>query len=351
MRKTIIVFSVSLLVLLTFCRREEESYSIDLSVPVHVEEVQKGTIEAFVTNTGTLEPIKEIVIKNEVQGILKIQFNPRTGKLYSEWDKVQTGEITALFENEEFLLSNRLEAKKMEYDYLKEELIQTEGLNEKGGATLKEVQNVRKNLLNAKLNYEDAILQEEKLKIISTIDGMITFMNFRDNGKEIPIGTDILKVMDFKKVISKLKMSVDDVQKVKTGQQVKVTNYSLEDKVFIGSVNNIIPVLDPESRTVEVEIILDNSDGLLKPGMFIRADIITEKKENVVKIPKYLILNRNDKDVVFTVDKQQAIMNDVETGLEDDEMIEILSGIEEGDRIVVRGYETLKNKVKVKIVR
>ena len=239
----------------------------------------------------------------------------------------------------------------MEYDYLKEELKQTEGLHEKGGATLKELQNVRKNLLNAELNYENAILQEEKLKIISTIDGMITFINLRDDNKEIPVGNDIIKIMDFKEVISKLKMSVDDVQKVKIGQRIKVTNYSLEDKVFFGRVNNILPVLDPESRTVEVEIILDNSDGLLKPGMFIRADIIIERKENVVRIPKYLILNRSDKDVVFTVDKQQAIMNEVETGLEDDEMIEILSGVEEGDRIVIRGYETLKNKVKVNIVK
>ena len=253
--------------------------------------------------------------------------------------------------NEEFILSNRLEAKKMEYDFLTEELKQTESLHEKGGATLKELQNVRTRLLNAKLNYENALLQEKKLDISASISGMITFIDIRSTGKEVPIGTDILKIMDFNKLVSKLKLSVDDLEKVKVGQKVKITNYSLEDKIFTGNVNNILPVLDPESRTVEVEIIMDNPEGLLKPGMFIRADIITERRDNVIKIPKYLVLNRNDKDIVFTVDKQQAILNDVETGLEDEEMIEIISGIDEGARVVVRGYETLKNKVKVKIVK
>ncbi|MFC1726625.1 efflux RND transporter periplasmic adaptor subunit [candidate division KSB1 bacterium] len=283
--------------------------------------------------------------------MLNILENTRTGKLYSEWDRVQKGDIIAKLSNAEFILSNRMEAKKMEYDFLVEELKQTEGLYEKGGATLKEVQNVKKNLLHAKLNYENAVLQEKKLEISASISGMITFIDFRSNAKEVTVGTEIVKIMDFDKLISKLKLSVDDLEKVKIGQKVKVTNYSLEDKIFNGSVNNILPVLDPESRTVEVEIIMDNSESLLKPGMFIRADIITQRRDNVIKIPKYLILNRNDKDVVFTVDKQQAIMNDIETGLEDEEMIEIISGIDEGARIVVRGYETLKNKVKVKIAR
>jgi len=340
-----------LLTLLAGCKRDDESYSIQLSVPVQVEEVKKSDIEAFITATGTLEPIKEVSVKNDIEGILSIQKNNRTNEFYKEGDYVHKGDLIAILENQEFLLNNRLEAKKMEYEFAQEEVKQTESLYEKGGATLKELQNARKNRLNAKLNYENALLQEEKLKIKAQISGILTYINLTADGKEVQVGTEIAKIMNYSKVVSKLKLSLDDAQQVKKEQKVKVTNYSLEDKIFQGKVNNILPVLDPISRTVEVEVILDNTDYILKPGMFIRADIITRKKENVVVIPKHLILNRDEQDVVFTVEKQQAIMNDVKTGLESEEMVEIINGIEEGDRIVTKGYETLKDKVKVKIVK
>ena len=89
----LICFTILIMFSGIFCTREEESYSIDLSVPVQVEDVKRGTIESFVTSTGTLDPLKEIIQKNELKGVLSILENPQSGKLYTEWDRIQKGEM------------------------------------------------------------------------------------------------------------------------------------------------------------------------------------------------------------------------------------------------------------------
>jgi len=133
------------------------------------------------------------------------------------------------------------------------------------------------------------------------------------------------------------------------GQKAKVVNYALPDEVFTGEVTEISRIIDSESRTYKVTVSINNSERKLRPGMFVKVDIVVRAKEDAVLVPRYVVLTRNNKDVVFVVEKQRAVMKEVVLGLEDKENVEILSGLEEGERIVVKGYETLKDKTKVTV--
>ncbi|RKY89565.1 hypothetical protein DRQ09_01150 [candidate division KSB1 bacterium] len=345
----IIIFVLSIVVIFS-CSRKDKPEPVDLRVPVTVERVRKGDIESYVTVTGTLKAIEEASIKAEVGGI--IHFIRKDGKpVFIEGRTVKAGELLAELKNDEFSYGVRLESKKMAMEFARVELEKTRSLYKNGGATLRDLQNAEKNKVDTELNYKAALLELEKLKIKAPINGILADLKSIAEKDKIPAGMELGKVLNFKKVKCELNISNDDITKVKTGQKVKITNYSMKEETFYGYVSNISPNIDPVTRTYQVVVIIDNNSNILRPGMFIKADIIVESKKGVVVIPKFVISNRGNRDVVFVINNQRAEIREVETGLEDEENIEVKSGLSEGEMLVIRGYETLKDKMKVRISR
>jgi len=339
-----------LLPFIVTCSRNNEAEPVDLRVPVTVEQVAKGNIESYVTITGTLTAMEEAVIKAEVGGIIHFAMN-NGNPVFIDGRVAKAGEILATLDNDEFSYNVRLELKKMAMDFAKSEEEKTKDLFEKGGATLREVQNAEKNKVDTELNYRAALLDLEKLRIKVPISGILADLKSIAEGDRIAAGLELGKVMNYKQVKCGLNVSNEDISKIRMGQRVKVTNYSLQEEIFYGRVGTISPNIDPITRTYQVDIIIGNDNEVLRPGMFVKADIIVESKNDVIIIPKFLLLERSGRDVVFIVEDQRAEMKEIGTGLEDDDNIEIISGLEEGQMLVTRGYETLKDKMKVRISR
>jgi len=96
---------------------------------------------------------------------------------------------------------------------------------------------------------------------------------------------------------------------------------------------------------------INNQKRLLRPGMFIKAFILSEKRDGTIVIPKETILSRQDGKVVFTVENGIATEKKITTGLESINVIEIVSGLKVNDRLVISGFETLRNKSKVSVIQ
>ena len=94
---------------------------------------------------------------------------------------------------------------------------------------------------------------------------------------------------------------------------------------------------------------IDNDSLAIRPGMFVKIDIVVAAKDSALVIPKEVILDRGDSKAVFVVEKGIALERHLETGLSNREQIEVLSGLELEDRLVVEGFETLRNQSKVKL--
>jgi multidrug efflux pump subunit AcrA (membrane-fusion protein) len=92
-----------------------------------------------------------------------------------------------------------------------------------------------------------------------------------------------------------------------------------------------------------------NPDGRLKPGMFVEVTLIAERREGVPVVPREAVTERGGRKVVFVVKGQRVEQRDVGLGLGDDEIVEIRDGVEVGERIVVRGLETLTDKTRVRV--
>jgi RND family efflux transporter MFP subunit len=109
------------------------------------------------------------------------------------------------------------------------------------------------------------------------------------------------------------------------------------DSVYSGRVTMISSRVDPETRTVQVRTEVPNRDGRLKPDMFANVEIVTSAKRTAISIPINAVLDDGGRSVVFVADGKDFKKKDVTLGIKSADRVEIVSGLSEGDKVVVKG--------------
>ncbi len=339
---------VSLLPILIFaCSSAEDKSAADLTIPVVVEKVKRGPIASYVSATGTLRAQREERVIAEVEGVLRMAKN--NGTVLVAGAKIQAGQLLAEIENQEYLLNVRVESQKLAMENAVRELQKQEALFKEGGVTEKELELARRNALDSRLNYEAAQLRADKLRLKAPISGFIANLQANSAGTRVPVGFRLCSIMDYDITLAQVSLPNTDLERLQIGQEVVVSNYAISDQTFLGRVTAIDPTIDPQTRTFTVTIKVANDKLLLKPGMFVKADIVIENHPNSVVIPKTALQTRDNRPVAFIVEGASAALREVSTGIETREEVEILEGLAEGERLVVKGHETLRDKSKVRV--
>jgi membrane fusion protein, multidrug efflux system len=350
MEKTITLLAGALF-LFASCRNQDQNLTADVEVPVSVEELKFKPIEEFINTTGTAFPRGEIELKSRISATYYLGNNPRTGRVWQLGDHIKSGEVIVRLEDQEYVNSVRMETNQLNMELMESELRKQESLYEKGGVTLKELKTAGINYENAKTEVTTSRLQLEKTKIIAPIDGVIVDMPYHTSGTQIETGISIVKIMDYKTMYMDIQLPEKYISVIKPGQVVKMTNYTIPDDTIIGRVTQLSPAINPDTRTFKGSVSIDNNDLLLRPGMFVRADIITNHKDSAIVIPKNIILSRQRGRTVFVVDRGVAAERIIETGMENITNVEVIKGLTKNERVVTSGFETLSNKSKVKIIK
>jgi membrane fusion protein (multidrug efflux system) len=350
MNKTLILLG-ALTFALYGCRNRDQNLTADVEVPVSVEELKLKSIEEFVNTTGTALPMGEIELKSKIAAAYFLQKNPQTGKLWQLGDKVRTGALIARLEDEEYVNSVKMETNQLNLELMETELKKQESLYEKGGVTLKELKTAGINYENAKTTVVNSKLQLEKTRIVAPIDGVIVDLPYYTQGTEVATGVTVAKIMDYRTMYMDVQLPEKYISVIKPGQNVKLTNYTIPNDTIIGRIAQLSPAIDADTRTFKGTISIDNSNFLLRPGMFVKADIITAHVDSVIVIPKSIILSRQRGKTVFVIDRGMAVERTIQTGLENMKDVEIRRGLAKNERIVTSGFETLSNKSKVKIIK
>jgi membrane fusion protein, multidrug efflux system len=348
--KHIIPFLIAA-VIIASCNSGQDSLNKDITVAVSVQEIQPKSINKYVSITGTIKPVKDVQLKSEMTGSYKLQTNPATGRPYALNDNVHEGDVIIMLEDKEYENNIKLSSLKLSLESSKQLYDKQQSLNEKGGATLNDVKTAEISYVNAKYSYDGALLQLQKMRVKAPFTGTIVDLPYYTPGNRLNSGTIMVSIMDYSKLYMDVNLAEKNMGTIKPGQQVLVTNYTLPGDTLEGAVTQLSPAIDADTRSFKGTITVNNPQLKLRPGMYVKGEIVVAAANKSVVVPKNIITSRQQGNFVFVVEKGIAYERLVQFGIENTADVQIVSGLKLGDQLVVKGFETLRNGSKVKVVK
>jgi RND family efflux transporter MFP subunit len=149
--------------------------------------------------------------------------------------------------------------------------------------------------------------------------------------------------MDFGQVRLQVSVPEGEASRVAVGQPTLVTTDNLPGRHFEGKVTRFTYALDPTSRTMLAEVILDNPQLALRPGMLVTARIGIEHKENALLMPAASLVMEKSNAFAYTVESGKAKKQPIKIGFNDGESVEVLDGLKAGDGVILAGQRALNN--------
>ena len=202
-------------------------------------------------------------------------------------------------------------------------------------------------LANAQYAQAQARLDELKINLANTdINSPVSgFVGKRvlDPGAWVTPNSTFLSIVDIGVVRLVVNVVEKDLRKISQGMKAAVTVDAFPGETFDGRIGHVAPVLDPATRTAQVEIEVQNSTFRLKPGMYAKVDFVVEHKENTLVVPANAVVDLGGKKGVFIPDDGSiARFKAITVGMSQPEIVEVLEGLPEGTRVVTTGAAALR---------
>lgn len=291
----------------------------------------RGDIKATVSATGTVQAVNTITVSSRVTGLI-------TEVRVKENDIVKEGQVLLVLDDTAIKAQvAQYQATLANYASVYE---RSKKLVDVGGMSLQQLELDRTNYLTGKATYDNYVSQLGYYVITSPASGMVV-------GTPTPAGETIvqgisaaqslLTIADMSKMEIKALIDETDIGKVKVGQQVTFTVDAQTDKTFTGKVTSISRNATTSSNVVyyPVYIVVDAPEDLLFPTMTARVILTIGERNNVLVVPLAAIKEENGQKNVEVMVNGKVESMPVTVGLADDESIEILTGLSEGDQIVI----------------
>lgn len=337
--------------LVSSCKQPDMEVNTTVEVPVGVIEATTSSIEEFVSTTGSVYPLKEVTLTSEITGEYRLQVNPATGMPFALGDHVKAGATIIRLEDEEYVNDLRVKSKEVDKEISELEYEKQQSLYEKGGATLRELKNAEITLINTEYDMESSRLNLAKMSLVSPFSGVIAELPYFTNGTRVPTNTEMVKVIDYEKLYLEANLPEKYFRNIERGYKVYVTSYTTTADTLLGTITQISPSIDAEARTFKSFVEMENNEKILLPGMFVKADLVVNSAEEVIVIPKDIIMSRNRNQIVYVVEQGVASERIITTGLQNATSVEVKMGLLKGESIVNSGFETLRDQSRVRILR
>lgn len=351
MKNHIYLITFTLLTLVACDQPEEESPTIDIAAPVSVIDIKTDQLSRYTIATGNAMADQEMEMTAKLGGEFYLKNHPQYNRPYKLGDRVKAGQAFMEVKDKEYVNAISLESKKMNLELAEKTYQKQKSVFEKGGVTERELQNAELQVTTARNDLENAEIRLEKMKMNIPISGVIVEFPHYTPNSIIQQGAPLGKIMNYSKMYIDVNLPENTMNEIKIGQGVQITNYSVPDDTLSGKITEISPAIDISTRTYLAKVRFNNPNLLIRPGMFVKTLIKVKQKNDIITIPKEIIISDQRGKRVFVVEENTAFERIIETGIENDDRIEVISGLEAKERLVVKGFETLRNKSKVKVLK
>lgn len=333
-----------------FKNRVEAGYQ-RMAMPVAVEiiPIRRGTIRDIGNFTGTLIPISQFIIAPKVSGRLE-QLMVDIG------DRVKRGQLIALLDSEEYsqqvvqaeadlqVAKANLQETISSLDTAKREYDRVQELHRRGISSDSELdsakgmyvtQDSKHKVAQAQVAHKEAALKAAKVRLSYTKiraswdDGSnvrVVGERFVHEGAMLTLNSPILSILEINPLIAVIHITDKDYFRVKTGQTATITTDALPGEKVSGTIARIAPLLKETSREARLEIEIPNTEEVLKPGMFVNAQIEFLSRSDTTIVPIGSVVRRDNQQGIFLADVESAKAQfvPVKIGITSSEMVEIL---------------------------
>lgn len=335
-----LLFIVLSVVIVTSCGKEENNQTkTDETIPVEVTLVNKSMIDRKIELVGNLMAWKE--------ANLAAQTTARIQKIYVDaGSRVKEGDL--LFEMDDTQLAQA----KIQYQVAKDNFDRLKPLYETGSISQSQFDQVKAAYETSEKTYQ-LLLSNTQFR--APFSGVVTAKRLNEGevfllapgGIGSPTIVSLMQIYALKLILN---VSESNLKDIKINQTVEIKSDIFPNEIFKGTINRINPAVNPQSRTFEVEVRIPNPNEKLKPGMYVRAKIFIGKREGII-VNRSAALKQLGSTAYygFIVKDNVAKRVELTLGEEFDSIVEIASGLNEGDYLVTRGQGLLKDGSKIEI--
>jgi membrane fusion protein (multidrug efflux system) len=351
------------------------------ATPVELALVKRGEISAFLSSTANLRALREVTVATQAEGIVQ-------KVLAEEGDFVKDGQVLCTLDDtpvrikltlaEEKLAQAALQMDKArirqqkalaqightQAEFDRYEKARVEGLvSDKEVATykykLEELQHDERGAVSETKEFQhrvaelEAEIAQSKLELSRTevhapFAGFVTQRTV-NIGQRLKPMDNLFNLGAFSPLFADVHLSERDAGSVRPGQPATVRLGSDDTATIQGRVERLSPIVDQASGTVKVTVAVEPKIGF-RPGSFVRVEIRTDTKPDAIVIPKRALIEEDGQNYVFIARDETAKRAKVELGYQREGLVEIRSGVNPGDTVVVAGQGALKEAGKIKVL-
>ncbi|MGB0894691.1 MAG: efflux RND transporter periplasmic adaptor subunit [Parashewanella sp.] len=342
--KLVPILPITLVAILTACSQgqTEEKEQDVYAIPVETARVTTGDVGSFYSTTATLEAPEEAEVVTRVSGLIT-QLHGEEGL------KVKKGQLLATIDAKRQLFQFR--QTQADVKLIEQELQRLNNMSNKQFVSADAMAKLEYRLQSAKAQRDLAKLQLTESEIRSPIDGVIA-KRLVKAGNMIKEFQPLFHIVRQDELHAIVHLPQQQLSKLKLQQVANIHNNHKSEQTHThqASVIRISPIVDPQSGTFKVTLLMPNKNSHFKAGMFTRAQIQYDQKIGVTTIPYAAVINQDNKNTVYIVQDNKALQRTVELGYRQNGMVEVIAGITAEDSIVIRGQHNLKDQSDVEVI-
>ena len=308
---------------------------------VEVMPVVRGSIARQVTVPGAVEPVRTVGVNSQLAGAL-------TAVAVEEGTMVRRGAVLARLDDRE--VAAQLVAAEAALQVAEAAAARAEQLRERKVITLPEYERERTALASTKAQVEQLRARRGYATVVAPTDGVVIEKQV-ETGDVVGNNSRLFVIADVSELVVKVGVSELDVVQLGNGDRVTITLDAFPNRDLRGRIRRIFPVADPATRLVPVEVVLDGEAArIARAGFLARITFDLASSDNVLLLPVSAVLGGQGSQAVFVVDNNNtATRRTVVTGLTSRGQIEIVSGLAEGEKVVITGQNSLRDGMTVRV--
>lgn len=339
-------FLASLLVLLGACAKPASEQTTVVAngvsaLPVHVAVLEPASFADTLGLYGRVEASERLRVTAEIAG--RIEAIP-----FDDGQAVKQGQTLARINAR--IAEAQVKQAAAQHSLTQATLTRTRALVERQLAARADLDVAEAQAAQAEASHELALANLEKAVIRSAISGVVTNVTARKGEVAAP-GVSLLEVVQTETVKVIADVPERDVPLLEVGTRVKLEMEAFPGRTFEGELSQVAMVANGATRTFPVEIVVENGDGALRPGMLARVVLVRRELADVVVVPRDAVLDEADGKSVYVVEDGVATRRIVEVGATRGRFAVATSGVKAGDQLIVLGHRQAVDGQRVEVTK